>query len=60
MSERVIAKFEYENGRFGTNHASLSRLTGEGYLLRNGYSDPLFVPQAMEAKHIYRQFKGGY
>jgi hypothetical protein len=52
---RTIAVFAYQNGKFGTNTASLARVD-QGYLFSNGFYDPMLYRCPVEAKAAFRKF----
>jgi hypothetical protein len=53
MTTYTIARHTYRNGRFGNNTAGLTRVDG-GWTVCNGYSDPFFYRNVVDAKRAYR------
>jgi len=60
-THQTIRAFEYRNGRFGTNVASLEEVRdcpvhGNYWLFRNGFGDPFFEPTLAEAEDAFARF----
>jgi len=54
MTHRTFHTTEYRNGRFGVQSAWIAR-AADGYLVGNGWSDPIFIPNPAAAKAYYRR-----